>query len=74
MDKIKEILDLLEWTVEKLLDHLNKVYKKKNRDKKRHREYFQKNKKKIYEYHKKYRENHPGYVEKKRLRGKKKDE
>lgn len=71
MNRIQEKLNLLGWSIDKLLKHLDTAYQKKLRDRERHREYFEKNKKKLYDYHKKYRENHPEYEEKKRLRANK---
>lgn len=59
MDEIQKKLDLLGWTMDTLIKHLNLVYQKKLRDREKHRKYFEKNKKRLYEYHAKYRKTHP---------------
>jgi cellulose biosynthesis protein BcsQ len=67
MDELQKKLDMLEWSFDALLKHLDRVFNKKIRDREKHREYFEMNKKKLYEYHKKYREAHPAYKERKRV-------
>lgn len=57
MDKINEYLTKLDWTFDMLVQHLDTVYRKKLRDRERYKEYFAKNKDKIYKYHEKYRKN-----------------
>jgi hypothetical protein len=66
MDKIQEYLDGLGWNIDMLVKHLGTLLSRKERDKERNRQYFLKNKQKVYEYHRKYRQDHPDYVLRKR--------
>jgi len=59
MDEIQKKLNLLGWSIDALVKHLDLVYKKKLRDREKHKKYFEKNKKRLYEYHAKYRKIHP---------------
>jgi len=68
MDKIQEKLTKLGWDIEQLLCHLDTVIRRQAKDRERHKQYFEKNKKKLYKYHEDWRKKHPEYREKKRIR------
>ncbi len=78
-DTIKKIRDILNtgWPTRRnwlwLLGHLQKKVEKDKRSREKHKAYFQDNKEKIYDYHKKYRLDHPDYENRRRERGRKTD-